>query len=269
MTKNLSRRRIVHIATALAALVVAGCVSTPPTESRRLTVMVSGAFQHTLEELAVEYERESGIHLTIVRGPSMGESPTAIPQRLARGEPADVVILAREALDRLAAAGHIVPGSETDLVLSKIAMAVRQGAPAPDISSLEALRQTLLAVNSIAYSDSASGVYISSELFAKLGVEEAVAGKARKIEATPVGLIVARGEAEIGFQQLSELKPIAGIDIVGLLPEDAQKVTRFSAALVALSSKQGEGRKLIAFLRSQRASATILDNGLERAEGVR
>ena len=269
MTQLLPRRRFIRIATAFAALALAGCASAPAPEPQRLTVMVSGAFQHTLEELAVEYRLETGVTLAIVRGPSMGDSPTAIPQRLARGEAADVVILAREALDRLGAAGHVTRGSETDLVISKIAMAVKEDTPVPDISSVEALRQALLATNSVAYSDSASGVYIAGELFAKLGIADAMAGKARKIEATPVGQIVARGEAEIGFQQLSELKPIQGIRIVGLLPDEAQKVTRFSAGIAARSTKQEEGRRLIAFLRSPPARAVIVANGLEPAEDVR
>lgn len=261
-----TRRSLLHALLGLTALSLAGCVSQPAGEPRQLTVMVSGAFQHTLEELAPEYQRESGISLTIVRGPSMGESPTAIPQRLARREAADVVILAREALDRLAAAGQVIAGSEIDLVLSKIAMAVKDGAQEPDISSVNALRKTLLEAQSVAYSDSASGVYISGELFGKLGIADAMQGKARKIEATPVGLIVARGEAEIGFQQLSELKPIDGITIVGLLPDDAQKVTRFSAGIVTYSKTPEEARKLIVFLRSDRSQRIVSENGLERAD---
>jgi len=263
-----SRRAFLRIAASAALLLAAGCTTAQSASRPHLTVLVSGAFQHTLEELAPEYERQTGVQLIIVRGPSMGESPTAIPQRLARREDADVVILAREALDRLAGAGQVDAGSETDLVLSKIAMAVREGDAVPDISSVGALRDTLLAARSIAYSDSASGVYISGELFAMLDITEQVEGKARQIQATPVGQVVARGGAEIGFQQLSELKPVEGIRIVGLLPDDVQKVTRFSAGLVSYSSAPHEGGRLIEFLRSDKARATILENGLEPADGT-
>jgi molybdate transport system substrate-binding protein len=227
--------------------------------------MVSGAFQHTLEKVAPEYERESGVHLAIVRGPSMGDSPTAIPHRLAQREPADVVIVARDALDGMVSAGEVRKGSEVDLVLSKIAVAVKEGTPAPDISTPAALRDALLSAQSVAYSDSASGVYVSGELFAKLGIASEMAGKARKIQATPVGLVVARGEAEVGFQQLSELKPIAGIRIVGLVPASLQKVTRFSAGIVSYSHAAGEGRNLIAFLDSNAAREAIDESGLEQA----
>ncbi|MBO9713314.1 MAG: substrate-binding domain-containing protein [Sphingomonas sp.] len=252
----------------LAAPGLGGCahpVSAPaqPKPKPQLTVLVSGAFEPALRRLAPIYERRSGVHLVIVGGPSMGASPTAIPQRLERGEAADVVILAREALDRLAKAGKVAPGSEQDLVLSKIALAVKAGTPVPGIATVPALRATLLSAKSVAYSDSASGVYVSTQLFAKLGIAEAMAGKARMIEATPVGLIVARGEAELGFQQLSELKPIAGIRIVGLLPEEIQKTTRFSAGLVAYSTQPEAGTRLIAFLRSGAARGAMVESGLQ------
>lgn len=257
-------RFVGHAALLLVAAGQSGCApvraDAPPL---RLTVMVSGAFEHAFHKLALDYERRHHVRIVIVRGPSMGETPGAIPNRLARGEPADVVILARESLDRLAALGKVDAASVQDLVLSKIAVAVREGAPIPDISTEAALRDTLIRAQSVAYSDSASGVYISTRLFPRLGVADAMAGKARMIPATPVGLIVARGEAEIGFQQLSELKPIAGIRIVGLLPDDLQKVTRFSAGVVTYATHPEEGRKLIAFLRSDAARDIVIDSGLE------
>src|SRR6202011_3482882 len=111
------------------------------------------------------------------------------------------------------------------LVKSKIGVAVKAGAPKPDISSPDALKRALLAAKSTAYSDSASGVYISTEMFEKLGIADAMKDKAKKIPATPVGEIVAHGDAELGFQQISELKPVSGIDIVGQLPPEVQKIT--------------------------------------------
>jgi molybdate transport system substrate-binding protein len=193
----------------------------------------------------------------------MGTTPGAIPMRLGRGEPGDVVIMARSELDALARAGEVVEGSQVDLAYSKIGMAVRAGAKIPDISSVEAFRSTLLQAQSVAYSDSASGVYIASELFKRLGIEKEMASKSRQIPAEPVGLVVARGEAEIGFQQMSELQPISGITVVGLIPEELQKTTVFSAGIVARSSSQDAGRVLIRYLASQTACTAIKQSALE------
>lgn len=271
MPPRIGRRSVLALAALLfAAAGQSGC--TPLHDHARqapsqpaLTVLVSGAFEATLHKLAPEYERRSGVHLIMAHGPSMGATVNAIPQRLERREPADVVILARESLDRLSKAGKIRPGSERDLVLSPIAMAVKAGAPIPDISTPEALRETLLNARSVAYSDSASGVYISTILFPRLGIAEAMAGKARMIPATPVGLTVARGEAEIGFQQLSELKPIGGIRIVGLLPDEIQKITRFSAGIVSYSVQVRHGQKFVDFLRSPEARRIQTESGLQPA----
>jgi len=193
----------------------------------------------------------------------MGTTQNAIPVRLERGEPADVLILVGYALGELMKQGKVVPGSRVDLANSKIGVAVKAGAPKPDISSADALKRALLAAKSVAYSDSASGVYVSSEMFGKLGIAEEMKDKAKKIPATPVAEIVARGEAEIGFQQISELKPVAGIDIVGPLPDALQKVTVFSAGIASVSKEPEAGKALINFLASPAARDTIVKSGLE------
>lgn len=159
--------------------------------------------------------------------------------------------------------GKVIADSRVDLARSSIGVAVRAGAPKPDISSVDALRRTLLEAKSIAYSDSASGVYISTELFKRLGIADQVAGKSRMIPAEPVGAVVARGEAEIGFQQVSELKPIAGIDLVGPLPPELQKITIFSAGIVVGAREPDAARALIAFLASPAAAAAIKESGME------
>jgi len=142
-------------------------------------------------------------------------------------------------------------------------MAVKSGAPKPDISSVDALKRTLLAAKSVAYSDSASGVYISTEMFQKLGIAAEMKDKARAIPAEPVGGVVARGDAELGFQQISELKPVAGIDIVGQLPPEVQKITVFSAGIAAVSKEPEAGKALIKFLGSAAAAPVIINSGME------
>jgi molybdate transport system substrate-binding protein len=183
--------------------------------------------------------------------------------RLERGEPADVLIMVGYALGDLAKNGKVIPDSRVDIVKSGIGVAVKAGAPKPDISSADTLKRALLAAKSVAYSDSASGVYVSSEMFKKLGIENDMKDKAKMIPATPVGEIVAHGDAEIGFQQISELNPVKGIDIVGPLPADLQKITVFSAGIATASKEPEAGRALIKFLTSKDASAEIVKSGLE------
>ncbi len=142
--------------------------------AQEITVMISGGFKAALEQLRPVYETQSGNQIVIVPGPSMGKTPQAIPNRLARGEKADVVIMVGDALTSLEKAGRTAPGSRTELADSPIGMVVKQGAPVPAINTPDALRQTLLQARSIAYSDSASGRYVSTALFKKLGIEAQV-----------------------------------------------------------------------------------------------
>src|ERR1700722_14752131 len=228
-----------------------------------LHVVSSGGFAAAYKALAPAFERKTGDTLVVGWGPSMGDTPDTVPARLKRGEKIDVVIMVGYALGDLITDGKVVADSRVDLARSGIGVVVREGAPHPDIGSVEALKRTLLAAKSIAYSDSASGVYIANEMFKRLGIADQVAGKARMIPAEPVGAVVARGEAEIGFQQISELKPITGIDIVGPLPPGGQKFAVSSAAIVA-GSRQPEGaRELIEFLTSTAAAPAIVESGME------
>jgi molybdate transport system substrate-binding protein len=226
-------------------------------------VMISNAPAAAYKELVPEFERATGHKVLTAYGPSMGTTVNAIPIRLERGEPADVLIMVGYALGDLAKQGKVTAGSSVDLMKSPIGMAVRAGAPKPDISSVEALKRTLLAAKSIAYSDSASGVYISTEMFQKLGIADEMKDKAKKIPATPVREIVAHGDAELGFQQISELRPVHGIDIVGQLPPELQKITVFSAGIASVSKEPEAGKALIKFLASAAAAPVIINSGME------
>jgi molybdate transport system substrate-binding protein len=228
-----------------------------------IRVVTSGAFTAAYLELVPEYEHATHSKLVTEFGPSMGTTHNAIPVRLERDEAIDVVIMAAPALDDLTKRGKIRADSLVDLVQSKIGVAVKAGAPKPDIGTLDALKRTLLAAKSIAYSDSASGVYLSTELFPKLGIADQIKSKCRKIEADPVGGVVASGEVEIGFQQISELRPVKGIDIVGELPPGAQRVIVFAAAIPTTSKHPEAAKALIQWLASPSNYTLIQKTGLE------
>ena len=231
-----------------------------------IKVVTSGGFTAAYLELVPEYERATHNKLLTEFGPSMGTTHNAIPIRLERGEAIDVVIMAAPALAGLIKQGKVRAGSKVDLVESYIALAVKAGAPKPDISTVDALKRTLLAAKSIAYSDSASGVYLSTELFPKLGIAGQIKGKSKKIEADPVGGVVATGEFEIGFQQVSELRPVKGIDIVGPLPPGAQQVTIFAAGIPTTAKHPEAAKALIEWLASPAAYGAIKKSGLEPAK---
>src|SRR4051812_20534169 len=247
---------------ATAALLVAGSAC-----AAEVKVMISGGLTAAYKARIPEYERASGNTVVTAYGPSMGTTQNAIPVRLERGEPVDVLILVGYALDDLIKNGKEVASSKVDLVNSPIGVAVKTGAPKPDISSVDALKRSLLAAKSIAYSDSASGVYVGSEMFEKLGIADQMKDKARKIPATPVGEIVASGEAEIGFQQISELKAVEGIDIVGPLPAEVQKITVFSAGVATGAREPEAAKSLIRFLASTEAAPVLIKAGLDPMQG--
>ncbi|MFC7734966.1 substrate-binding domain-containing protein [Roseomonas sp. GCM10028921] len=226
-------------------------------------VMTSGGLTAAYRTLVPEFERSTGHKLGTVQGASMGAAPDAIPQRLARGEPADVLLLAADGLEALIARGLAQPGSRVDIARSLIGMCVRAGAPKPDISTLDAFRQALLNASSIAYSASASGVYIENEMYRKLGIHDQVMPKSRRILSERVGTVVARGDAEIGFQQVSELLPIQGIDYIGTIPEAVQQPTIFCAGLAAGAKEPEAARALIRFLASPEAAPVLTRTGLE------
>jgi len=234
-----------------------------PSAAQTVKVMSSGGLAPAFALLSPQFERATGTYVETAWGPSMGTTTGAIPVRLARGESADVLIMVRTALDDMVNQGWVIPGSEVDLAVSRIGMAVKTGAPVPDISTVEAFRNTLLQARSVAYSDSASGVYLQNELFKRLGIEKEMAPKSHMIPATPVGEILVKGEAEIGFQQLSELKAVPGVTIVGPIPDEVQLITNYSAGIVAKGPNQNAGRALIRFLVSPASCDAIRQTGVD------
>ena len=245
----------------LVTLLLAGAAS-----ATDVHVMISAGFYGVYAELGPAFERTSGHHLVTTRGPSMGDSPEAIPTRLARGETADVVILDGGAADELVRRGLVRADSKVELARSTIGMVVRAGAAKPDISNVESFRSTLLAAKSIAYSDSGSGTYLSTTLFARLGVADQVAAKSRKVRGPPSGepvaAVVARGEAEIGFQQVSELIHVPGVTFVGSIPAELQPGFSFAGALTSAARQPEAAAALLRFLGSPEAAPEIAKAGL-------
>ena len=262
ITISVSRRAL--LLAAGASLLFASCAVQPPAmKSAEVRVITSGAFTAPYKELVPMFEKDTGHKVLSAYGASMGNAPDAIPVRLGRGEAADIVILAGPALDELIKKGQVMPGSRVDLVRSSIGFAVRSGAPKPDISTMAALKKTLLEAKSIAYSASASGVYFSTEMLQKMGIADQVLPKSKRILSERVGTIVARGDAELGLQQVSELIPIAGIDYIGPLPPEVQQTAFFSAGIVVGAKEPEAARALIKFFTSTTAAPIISRSGLE------
>ncbi len=246
---------------SLIGFVVAGVTMTAA--ASEITVMSSGGLTTVLKEMAPSFERTTGHHVTIVSGPSMGTTEEAIPNRLKRGEPADLVLIAGSSLGDLIDQGVVRKDSRVDIAKSNIGIAIRAGAPKPDISTPEKLKAVLLAAQSVAYSDGASGAYIESELYKKLGIESELKPKSRMIAGARVGDIVAKGEAEIGFQQVSELLPIKGITFVGPLPQGVDKTTVFAAGIPTKTTATEAAKALIDVLVSEEGRTIATKTGLQ------
>ena len=246
----------------LGGLLVAW-LSTQVALAGEIRVVTSGAFTEAYKKLVPIYEAATGHHVISAFGASIGKAPDSIPSRFARGEVFDLVILSEGGLEALMRDGKLVNGSRVDVVRSQIGVAVRKGTPKPDISTVEALKHTLLNAKSVAYSASASGTYLSTELFSKLGVQERLAQTGKKIMSERVGAVVARGDAELGFQQVSELIYFKELDFIGTLPDEVQQTIFFSAGMVQGAQQPELARQLLRFLTSPAVADTVRATGLD------
>ena len=248
---------------AFAFISGVAATTTTAVHAAELHVMSSGGFTAAYKILGPKFAAASGNTLDTTLGPSMGKAPEAIPNRLARGEPADVVIMVGYALDDLIKQGKVIPGSRVELADSAIGMVVRAGAAKPDIGTVAALKDTLLHAKSIAYSDSASGVYIQNELFKRLGIEDQIRPKAMMVPKIPVASVVANADYELGFQQVSELLPIPGVTFVGKIPESVQSITRYAAGIPVGTQHPAEAKALLEYLASPEAAPVVTQTGLD------
>jgi molybdate transport system substrate-binding protein len=226
-------------------------------------VMTSGAFTAAHLALIPQLERLTK-RKVVTASTSIGSGDTSIPNRLKRGEVVDIVIVAQHLLRQFVEDGMVLAEGERKVARSSIALAVRAGAPKPDISTVDALKATLLQAKSIGYSASESGKYFSGELVQRLGIADRVLGKSRLVDkGERVGAVLARGEVEIGLQQLSELLPAPGIAHITLLPPEVQKVSTFAAGVAASSPDKALARLVIEFLASPESARAIEESGLE------
>ena len=225
--------------------------------------MTSGAFTSAHLALIPQLERLTRTKV-VTASTSIGTGENSIPNRLKRGEVVDIVIVAEHVLRQFITDGLVLAEGLTVVARSSIAFAVRAGVPKPDIGSVDALRRTLLQAKSIGYSASESGKYFTGELLQRLGIADQVLPKSRLIGGGErVGAVIARGEVEIGLQQVSELLPVQGIAHIMPLPPELQKVSTFAAGVAASSPNRALARSVIEFLASPRAVGAIRTSGLE------
>jgi molybdate transport system substrate-binding protein len=228
-----------------------------------IKVLSTQAVEGAYRELVVQFEKASGHTVTTTFTGTLDAQ-----KRIAAGEAYDLIVMAGPAIDDLIKSGRIVPGSRVDLARSGIGVAVRTGAPRPDIHSTEALKKTLLAAKSIGYSSGPSGVYLTG-VFRRLGISDQIKSKLMQTATGVfVGSIVASGEVEIDFQQVSELAHYPGIDYVGPLPADIQNVTVFSSGLRIGAKSVDAAKAWITFLTSPAAAAVFRSKSMEPG-GVR
>jgi molybdate transport system substrate-binding protein len=228
-------------------------------------VMSSGAFGPAYLALIPQLQSLTGKTI-VTASTSLGSGENTLEKRLQRGEVVDIVIVAEVLLRQLTDRGLVVAAGSAPLARSTIGMAVRAGAAKPDISSTDALRNTLLQAKSIGYSASVSGQYLTTQLVQRLGIADQVLGKCHVV-AGGVGVVVARGELEIGFQQMSELLPVPGIAHITPLPAEVQIVSVFSAGVAASCPDAAMARQVIEFLAGPQAAGAIVTSGLEPAGG--
>jgi molybdate transport system substrate-binding protein len=243
----------------------ATALDTRPPGTPTIRGISSMATRQVLADLTAAYECSAGLAPGAIAIESVGGVDAA--RRVAAGEAFDLVILAADAIDKLVAGAHLAPGSRVDLVRSGVAVAVQAGATRPDIGSEAAVRRAVLGARSLSYSTGPSGVALV-KLFERWGIADEV--RPRIVQAppgVPVGSLVASGQVELGFQQLSELINLPGIDVIGTLPPEIQIITTFSAGVGSgLAGDRAEAvRSYLAFLTSAEAAGTIRRQGMEPA----
>jgi molybdate transport system substrate-binding protein len=251
-----------RVMATLAIPLVMFFAASPGNAMEKLTVMMSGGFSLAYRQVLPEFERNTGIAVTTLSGASQGTGPKTIKSQLEQGTDVDVVILSKEGLDELTAAGRIATGSETELASVPLGAAVRQGSSKPDVSSVDTFKRTLLNARLVALPASTSGIFLKNEVFPRLGIADKVTSKlfARGIESTGA---LAAGEVDLAIGPMSELVNQPGIELVGPLPDDVQLVQVFTAAIVSTPHQSEQAKRLIEFLASDQTTTAIRNSGMQ------
>lgn len=246
------------------AVIAAALFALPGTCAAQLKVIVSGGFSTAYRQLLPEFERETGISVTTASGASQGSGPQTIAAMLARGEPADMVILSREGLAELVAAGRIVAGSDVDLARAPLGMGVRASAKKPDVSTTEAFKRALLEAKAVAVPASTAGIYFTTTLLPLLGIADRVQVKVAE-RGSQTAALVAAGDADLVIQPVSEIVNAPGIEFAGRLPDAIQLVQTFAGAIVLGTKESESAKRLIGFLASPRAAFALRNSGMDAA----
>ena len=254
ITSHGSLARLVALSIAVAAWAV-------PAQAQ-LKVMTSGGFSSAYLQVLPEFERANQLKVETGSGASQGNGPLTIAAQLKRGVAADVVILSREGLTELIAAGLIMPGSDADLASVPLGVAVRAGTPRPDVSTLEAFKRALVNAKTVAVPGSTSGIFLMEKVFPQLGIDKLITAKVLERGSQSAGAVVS-GDANIVVQPVSELIHVAGLDYAGRAPDEVQLLQVFSAAVVAGSKNAESARRLISFLASDRVADAKVKNGMD------
>ena len=240
----------------------ASLLMSPLSATAQLNVLISGGFSSPYEQVLPDFERATGIKVSTGSGSSQGTGPQTIAAQLARGVPADVVILSREGLGDLIAAGRIITGTDADLARTPLGVAVRAGSPKPDVSTVEAFKQVVMKARAVAVPSSTSGIFLKDEILPRLGIADKV-----NVKATPRGTgataMVAAGDADLAVMPVSEIVHAPGVELAGIIAEEIQLNQVFAAAVVTGSKQVDAASRLIAFLASERAFDAIQRGGME------
>lgn len=258
------RRPFARAAIASGMCGFAMCMASVAAQAAEVHVLATGALRAAFAQVVPAFERETGNHVDIEWGPSYGTSADALPTRIRAGEPMDVCFMIGAALTDHVKQGYFDPASRVDLMSSGIGVAVAPGVAKPSVVTVDDLRKTLLAAKSVAFSEGASGTYITQTLFERLGVAQQMKSKSVLIRGKElVGTALARGDAELGLQQISELRAISGIQYVGPLPAEVQKASVIAAAIGVHARERAAGQAFIDYLRTPEARALMAHSGLD------
>jgi molybdate transport system substrate-binding protein len=245
-----------QLTTLVAAVIVIATTTTAHAAEIRL--LASAAVKEVLLDLAPAFEKSSGHKVTAIWA-----GTEAITRRISGGEVVDVVLIAAPNIDKLISEGRLVAGSRADVAKSGVGVAVRAGLPKPDISSGEAVKKAVLEAKSVAYSSGPSGFYVA-DLFKRMGIADQIKDKVKQTPSgVQVGEVLARGDADLGFQQVSELLHVKGIHYLGPLPADIQHITVFSAGLHTAAPSPDAARALVKFITAPEAGPSIRKTGME------